>query len=192
MIAQANTLQTLNQGTLPGNTHQRNLKSTALDPQRTTNKPASIDSSNLIPPTITNSNWSTCLRSQLWPVHSPHTTLTQSTAPLISEPPFDKSNFICPMVLSPNVKPTYTLMPSRISWHSTPFPTHSPFALQISGKPNHVVWATNGGCTQPHARILALAIQHLPNHLPTLNQSPTTPFHKRTTWYLIWLNRATL
>ena len=125
-----------------------------LDPQKTTNKPTSINTSH---PTHYHqfqlkylSQVSTLAR----PFSTHHPALTQSTSPLISEPPFDKSNFICAMVLSPNVKPTYTLMPSRISWHSTPFPTHSPFALQTSGKPNHVVWATNGGCTKPHAAFL--------------------------------------
>ena len=122
----------------------------------------------------------------------PNPALTQTTTPLISKPPFDKSNFMCLMVLSPNVKPTYTLMPSHISWHSTPCPAHSPFVLQTSGKPNHVVRATNSGYTKPRALILAPGAQHVPNHVLTLNQSPTTPFHNRTTWYLIWLHRATL
>ena len=84
------------------------------------------------------------------------------------------------MVLSPNVKPTYMLMPSCISWHSTPYSSNSPFALQTSGIPNHVVRATNSGYTKPYARILASGEQHVPNHVPTLDQSPTTPFHKRT------------
>ena len=111
---------------------------------------------------------------------SPNQVLNQSTSSLISEPPFDKSNFICPMVLSPDVKPAYTLMPSRISWCSTPCRAHSPFVLQTSGKRNHVVQATNSGYTKPRARILAPRAQHVPNHVPTLNQSPTTSFRKRT------------
>ena len=53
----------------------------------------------------------------------PNPAPTHSTSPLTSKPPVEKSNFICPMVLFPNVKPTYTLMPSRISWHSTPCST---------------------------------------------------------------------
>ena len=84
------------------------------------------------------------------------------------------------MVLSPNVKTTYTIMPSHISWHSATCFTYSPFMLQTSGTPNHVVQATNSGYTKPRARILALGAQHVPNHMPTLNQSPATPFHKRT------------
>ena len=35
---------------------------------------ASIIKTSLIPPTITHSNWSTCLRSQFWVIHFPHTT----------------------------------------------------------------------------------------------------------------------
>ena len=122
----------------------------------------------------------------------PNLVLTQSTSPIISEPPLDKSNFTSLMVLSPSVKPTYRLMPSCISWHSTTCPSHSPFALQTSGKPNHVVQATNSGYTKPCARILAPGAQHVPNHVFTLIQSPTTPFHNRTTSYLKWLHRATL
>ena len=96
------------------------------------------------------------------------------------------------MVLSAIVKHTYTLMPSRISLHSTPGSTHSPFALQTSGLPNHLVWATNNGCTKPCARILAPGAQHVPNHMPTLNQSPATPFHKRTQWYFMARSRYPL
>ena len=81
------------------------------------------------------------------------------------------------MVLSPNVKPTYTLIPSRISWHSTPCSTHSLFALPTSSILKHVVWATNSGYTGPLARILAPGAQNVPNHVPTLNQLPATPFY---------------
>ena len=110
----------------------------------------------------------------------PNPALTQSTSPLINEPPFVKSNFTCPMVLSGHVKPTYTLM-SRISWHSTPSPAWSPFALQTSGEQNHVVRATKSGYPKPRACVLTPGAQHVPNHVLTLNQSPTTPSHKRTT-----------
>ena len=110
----------------------------------------------------------------------PNPALTQSTSPLINELPFDKSNFTCPMILSPNVKPTYMLMPSSISWHSTPSPAWSPFALQTSGKLNHMVRATKRGYTKPRAHVLAPRAQHVPNYVPTLNHSPTTPFHRRT------------
>ena len=84
------------------------------------------------------------------------------------------------MVLSPNVKPTYMLMPSRISWHSIPYSTHSPFTLQTSGITNNVAQATNSGYTKSCAHILAQGAHHGPNHVLTLNQSPATPFHKRT------------
>ena len=113
----------------------------------------------------------------------PNPALTQTTTPLISKPPFDKSNFMCLMVLSPNVKPTYTLMPSHISWHSTPCPAHSPFVLQTSGKPNHVVRATNSGYTKPCATfspqehsMYQTTCPHSTNHLqhhPTKGQHDT-------------------
>ena len=91
------------------------------------------------------------------------------------------------MVLSATVKPTYTLMPSPISLHSTPCSTHSPFALQTSGLPNHVVWATNSECTKPCARILAPGAQDVPNYMvqDAVNQQPATPFHKSTQWYFM-------
>ena len=174
---------------------QKLEKCEALDPQRTINKRVSIIKTSLIPPTITHSNWSTCLRPELYPsiLHTPpNPALTQSTSPFISKSPLNKNNFICPMVLFPNVKPTYTLMSSRISWHSTPCSTHSPFALQTSGIPNHAVCATNSWYTKPRVCILAPGAQHVPNHVPTLNQWPATPFHKRAPRYLIWLNHATL
>ena len=82
------------------------------------------------------------------------------------------------MIVSPNVKPTYTLMWSRILWYSPPCSTHSPFASQTSDIRNHVVQATNSGYTDPRACILASPAQHVPNHVPTLKQSPATPFHK--------------
>ena len=170
-------------------------KCQGLDPQRTTNKWASIIKASLIPPTITHSNWSSCLRPNfgLSILHtSSNPALTQSTSSLISDPPFDKSNFICLMVLYPNVNPTCMLMPSRISWHWTPCSTNSPFTQQTSGLPDHVVLTTNSWYTKPRARILAPGAQHVPNHMPTLNQSPATPFHKRTPWYLIWLNHSIL
>ena len=81
---------------------------------------------------------------------------------------------------SPNLKPTYTLLPSRISWPLALCSTHSPFALQTSGIPNKVVWATNSGCTKPRARILAPGALHVPNHVPTLEQLTVTSLHKRT------------
>ena len=84
------------------------------------------------------------------------------------------------MVLSPNVKPTFMLMPLPISWHSTPCSTHSLLVLQTSGIPNHVVRAKGIGYTKPRACILAPGAQYVPNHVPTLDQSPATLFHKRT------------
>ena len=96
----------------------------------------------------------------------PNPALTQSTSPLISEPPFDDSNIICLLVVSRNVKSTYTLMPLRTSWHSTPCPAHSPFALGTSGKPNHIVRATNSEYTKPRTHFLAPGAQDLPNTCP--------------------------
>ena len=49
------------------------------------------------------------------------------------------------------------------------------------GIPNHVVWAINSdGYTKPHAYVLAPGALHVPNPVPTLDQSNVTPFHKRT------------
>ena len=54
---------------------------------------------SLIPTTITYSNWSNCLRYQLWTntssLHTPlNPALIQPTLPLISNSPFDKSNIM--------------------------------------------------------------------------------------------------
>ena len=78
---------------------------------------ASKIKTSLIPPIIIYSNWITCLRSPLWTNISslntpPNPALTQPTSPLIRDPPFDKSNFICPMVASP--KAHYALLLSHI------------------------------------------------------------------------------
>ena len=79
------------------------------------------------------------------------------------------------------LKPTYyTLFQLRISWPLALCSTHSPFALQTSGIPNQMVWATNSGCTKPRARILATGALHVSNHVPTLDQLTVTSFHKRT------------
>ena len=45
-------------------------------------------------------------------------------------------------------------MLSHISQHSTPCHSYSPFVLQTSGKPNHVVGAINSGYTKPRATFL--------------------------------------
>ena len=82
-------------------------------------------------------------------------------------------------------------MPSGIWLNLTPCCTHSPFALQILGFQNRVVLATNSEYTKPRARIFAPGEQHIPNHMPTHEESPVTSFHKRTPWYLMWLNHAT-
>ena len=60
-------------------------------------------------PTITHSNRSTCLRSQLFAntsnLHIPtNPALTQPTSNLIRDPLVDKSNFIYPTGASPNLK----------------------------------------------------------------------------------------
>ena len=121
----------------------------------------------------------------------PNPALTQPTSFLIRDSSFDKSNFICPMSSSPNLKGTCTLLLSRILWRLTPCLTHSPFTLQTSGIPNHVVCATNSGYTKPRSYILAAGALHVPNHVPTLGQLYVTSFHKRAPWHLIWLNHAT-
>ena len=107
-------------------------------------KRASKTKTLLFLPTITHSYWSTCLRSKPCPntssLHTPlNRVLIQSTSPLNGNPPFGKGNFMCLMGASPNIKPPYKLLLSRISWPSIPRSTHSPFPLQASGIPNHVV-----------------------------------------------------
>ena len=78
--------------------------------------------------------------------------LIQPTSPLNNrDPTFAKSNFICLMCASPNLKPPDTLLSSRISWPSILCSTHSPFTLLTSGIPNHQVWATNSGYTKSRA-----------------------------------------
>ena len=106
----------------------------------------------------------------------PNPAPTQSTPPLISKPPYNV-----------NVKPTYTLMSSRISWHLTPFSTHSPFTLQTAGIPNHVVWATSSGYTKPRLcqehSIYQTTCPHSTNHL----QHHSTKGHYDTLYGLITL-----
>ena len=81
-----------------------------------------------------------------------------------------------------NLKPTYyTLLQLLISWPLTLCFTYSPFALQTLGIPNHVVWATNSGCTKPRARILATGAVHIRNHVPTLDQLTVTSFPQKDT-----------
>ena len=137
----------------------------------------SIIKTSLIAATITHSSWSICLRSHLWyktyiPNPPPNPALTQPTSPLTSDPHFDKSNFVCPIVTSSDLKPTYTLLPSCISWPLIPCSTHPPFTPQTSDVPNHVAWATNSGYTKPHACIPSLGAQHVPNHVPILDRWP--------------------
>ena len=165
-MTQATTLQTLIQGTsqVPNVGSPKSYKR------------ASRINTSLFPPTITHSNWSTCLASQLYPNTSslrtpPNTALIQPTSLLKEDPPYlIKVTSYAPWV-PPNLKPTYyTLLQLRISWPLTLCSTHSPFALQTSGIPNQVVWATNSGCTKPRARILATGALHVPNHVPTLDQ----------------------
>ena len=159
-------------------------------------KRASKIKTSLFPPTITHSNWSTCLGSRLCPTSSVHTpsnpALTQPTLPLIRDQTFDKSIFICPIGSSPNLKHTCTLLLSRTSWPLIPCSTHSLFKLQTSNIPNHVVRATDSGYTKPHAHILAPGALHVQKNMHTLDQSTVTSFHKRTPWHLIWLNHGTL
>ena len=66
------------------------------------------------------------------------------------------------MVASLNLRPTYTLLPSHISWP----------------------W-------KPRVCILAPGAQHGLNYVSTIDQSPVTPFHESTPLYLIWLKHVT-
>ena len=157
---------------------------------------ASKINTSLFPPTITHSNWRACLKSKLCfstssLLTAPNPTLTQPTSPLNRDPLFSKSNFINLMGASPNLKPPYMLLLSCISWPSIPYSFQSCFAQQTLGIPNHVVWATTSWYTKLHAPIVVPGALHIPNHVPTVDQSTLT-FHKRTPLYLIWLNLTTL
>ena len=68
-------------------------------------------------------------------------------------------------------------MPSRISWYSTPCPSHSPFVLQTSGKLNHVVRATNSGYTKPR---VAFSHQEYSMHQTTCPHSTNHLQHHST------------
>ena len=176
---------------------ETHTKKTSEVPSVWSPKRVSKIKTSFFPPTITHSNWNTCLRSWLCLNTSSLPTplnpaLTQPTSPLIRDPPFDKSNFICPMGSSPNLKRACTFLLSHSSWSSIPCFTHSPFALQTSCIPNYVVYGINSGCTKPSARILALGPLHVSNHVDTLDQSTVTPLHKRTPWHLIFFLSATI
>ena len=110
----------------------------------------------------------------------PNPALIQPSTPLIRDPPFDKSDFTCPMGASPNLKSTCTLLLPHISWLSIPCSTHSPFVLQTLRTPNQVVWATNSGYTKPRAHILVPGALKIPNHVQRLDQSTVTSIHNRT------------
>ena len=194
-MTQATTFQTLIPGAPPGNMHLKNFRSAKHWIPQELQTSFKIKTS-LFPPTITHSSWSTCFRSHLCPntssLHTlPNSALTQPTSSLNSDPPFEKSNFICPSCAFSNLNPTHTLLLLCTSWPLILCSTHSSLMLQ-TGIPNHVVWATNSGCTNPCACIFAARALDVPNHMPTLDQSIVTSFHKRTPWYLIWLNHATL
>ena len=135
---------------------------------------ASKIKTSLIPPIIIYSNWITCLGSPLWTNTSslntqPNPALTQPTSPLIRDPPFDKSNFICPMVASPNLKPTmhYCCHIFHGLWY------HASPTLLLHY--NHWAHQTTRFRLQtvdilkPTALILAPGALHVPNHVPTLN-----------------------
>ena len=81
--------------------------------------------------------------------------------------PFDKDDLILHMGASTNLKPTYTSLPSRTSWSSTPCSTHFSSALQKMGIPNHMVFATNSRLNKPRVCILAPRELNVPNHMAT-------------------------
>ena len=67
-------------------------------------------------------------------------------------------------------------MPSRISWHSTPCPSHWPFVVQTSGKPNHVPYSrpSSTACTKPRAHTQPITYNTIPqkdNMIPYMAQS---------------------
>ena len=85
----------------------------AIDQSSKSCKWASKTKTSLFPSTVTTSNRSINLRSELCSnTSSFHTStnslLTQWTSPLNRDPPFDKSNFICLMGVSPNLNAPIT------------------------------------------------------------------------------------
>ena len=142
-MTQATTLKTLIQGNSSRKDAPQKLqKCKTSNPPRATNRFQKFSHPKDDHPFQLKSS----LRSQFWTntssLHTPlNPALTQLTSPL-SNPPFDKSNIICAMRASPNLRPTYTLLSSDISWPSIPCLTHFPFLLQTTGIPNYMVWAT--------------------------------------------------
>ena len=152
-MTQATTFQTLIQGT----SQVQNVGSPK------SYKRASRINTSLFSTTITHSNRSTRLASQLYRnISSLHTPLAQ--------PQPSRRHF------SRRTPPPFLIKVTPYA----PWGPHSPFALQTSGIPNQVVWAINSGCTKPRARILATEALRVPNHVPTLNQLAVKSFHKRT------------
>ena len=128
------------------------------DPPRATNKLQIKPKKSFFPPLIINSNWSTCLRSQLCPntssLHTPPShALTKPASRLSRDPPFDKDNFIWYTGATHNQNPTYMLLPTRNLWPSISCSTHSPFVLQKLDIPNHIFCATKSGYIKPCDRI---------------------------------------
>ena len=184
-MTQATTLQTLMQGTLPGNTQHKNFRR----PKHWI--PQELQTSFIYKDITLPTNYYPSLLKCLSQVRTPHNpALTQPTSPLKRDPHFTKGNFISLIGASPNIKPPNTTLLSYISWLLC-F-THSLFALQTSSIPNHKVLATSSGYAKPRGHILAPEALHIPNHVPTLDQSTVTPFQIRTPRLLIWLNHAVL
>ena len=71
------------------------------------------------------------------------------------------------------------LMLSRVSWHSTACFTHSPFALQSAGIPNHVVWEHSMYQTTYTHSTNHLQHHSTKGHHDTLYGSITLPFNSQ-------------
>ena len=92
----------------------------------------------------------------------------------------------------PQPKAHYALLLSHISWPLIPCFTHSPFALQPLGTPNHGVSATDSGHTKtscPYSYTRSTACTKPLAHTQLINCNIIS---KRSPQLLIWLNHQVL
>ena len=119
-------------------------------------------------------------QAQLCPNNSSHHTppkpaLTKPTSPLNKDSPFAKKSFICLMRPSPPQPkaPLYFIAITYFMAFNTMFHPFSFRATEITVLP------TGSEYTKPRARIFASGALHVPNYMPTIDQSTVTSFHKR-------------
>ena len=85
------------------------------------------------------------------------------------------------MGASHNIKLPNTLLSSRNSWLATLCSTRSPFPYKH--RAYQTTWLglnKSSEYTKPCGHIVTPQALYVPNHMPTLNQSTVTQFHKTT------------